>query len=71
MSNDIPWYLWPVKAVSYLLAFVIILAGRIVTTAIGIVLMSVGILLTVSIVAAPVGVPLAVIGLLLIIRGLF
>jgi len=66
-----PWIFWPFAAVLDLVAFVLRLAGRLVSGLIGLMLLVGGALLSFTIVGAPIGVPLAIVGLLLLVRAIF
>jgi hypothetical protein len=69
--HSVPWIFWPIAAVWDLLAFVLRLAGRLITGVIGLVLLMAGVLLSFTIVGAPIGIPLAIVGVLLLFRSLF
>jgi hypothetical protein len=66
-----PWYLWPFAVIWNLVAYVVMLTGRLVAVILGLVFLIVGILLTLTVVGAILGVPLIIFGLLLVVRGLW
>lgn len=70
-DTPIPILLWPFYAVWRVLGFVLNLAGRLLCSIFGLLLMVAGVVITMSIVGAPVGIPLAALGFLLLIRSLF
>lgn len=70
-SKDVPWFLWPFKALWDFLALIIKLTGRLMAAIIGLAIMIVGFVLTITVIASPIVIPLMVFGFLLIIRGFF
>ena len=69
--KQIPWYLWPFWAIWQLIAWIVLLTGRVVAVILGLVLMVVGAVVSLTVVGLIVGVPLFLIGLLLVFRGIF
>ena len=69
-QKKIPLLLWPFWALWRLLALILQLTGRLVTAAIGLVLVVLGLVLVLTVVGAPVGVALMLIGALLLIRSI-
>ncbi len=63
--------LWPVIALSTLLAAMIKVVGRAIAFVLGFVLMIFGVVLCLTIIGAIVGVPRVLFGLALVVRGLF
>ena len=70
-SKNVPWFLWPFKALWDLLALIIKLTGRLVAAVIGLAIMIAGFVLTITVIASPVGIPMMVFGFLLMVRGIF
>ncbi|MCZ6653712.1 MAG: hypothetical protein O7D91_11885 [Planctomycetota bacterium] len=70
-DTHIPLLLWPFYAIWRLLTFVLNVAGRLICSILGIVIMIAGVAITMSIVGAPIGIPLASLGFLLLVRALF
>jgi hypothetical protein len=66
-----PWYLWPFAAIWNLVAWIVMLTGRLVAVILGLAFLILGIILTVTVVGAIIGIPLGIIGILMIIRGLW
>jgi len=66
-----PWYLWPFAAIWNLVAYIVMLTGRLLAVILGFVFIILGVLLTVTVIGAIIGIPLGVIGVLMIIRGLW
>jgi len=66
-----PWYLWPFAAIWNLVAYIVMLTGRLLAVILGFVFIILGVILTVTVIGAIIGVPLGVIGVLMIIRGLW
>lgn len=62
---------WPIVALWRLATTLLALAGRLILTTIGLVLVLAGAVLTITVVGAPLGIPLVVAGLLFVARGLF
>jgi len=69
--KHVPWYLWPFWAIWQLIAWIVLLTGRVLAVILGLVLMIIGIVLSLTIVGLIVGAPLIVVGLLLVFRGIF
>ncbi|OGO27209.1 MAG: hypothetical protein A2136_02475 [Chloroflexi bacterium RBG_16_54_11] len=65
------WLLRPFVWLWNLIAYIVMLTGRVVAVVMGLVLMIVGIILTLTVVGAIAGIPLLIIGLLLVVRGLW
>jgi multisubunit Na+/H+ antiporter MnhC subunit len=65
------WLLWPFVWLWNLIAYIVVLTGRLVAVIIGLVLMLVGVILTFTVVGAIAGIPLLIIGVLLVVRGLW
>jgi hypothetical protein len=65
------WLLWPFIWLWNLIAWIVMLTGRLAAVLLGLALMIVGIILTLTIVGGLVGIPLIIIGLLLVVRGLW
>lgn len=63
--------LWPFVFIWNLVAYIVMLTGRLIAVILGLVLLLVGVILSFTLVGACVGVPLAVLGLLMVIRGLW
>jgi hypothetical protein len=63
--------LWPFVALWRLLAWIVVLTGRLVGVIVGAALILVGIVLTLTVVGAILGIPLIILGFLLMVRGLF
>ncbi len=70
-ARRVPWFLWPLVALSRLVALIITLTGRLVAIVLGFVFIVAGALLTVTVVGAVLGIPLALFGAMLVVRGLF
>jgi hypothetical protein len=66
-----PWYLWPFAAIWNLVAYFVMLTGRLLAVILGFVFLILGVILTVTVIGAIIGIPLGVIGILIIIRGLW
>jgi hypothetical protein len=66
-----PWYLWPFTAIWNLVAYIVMLTGRLLAVILGLVFIILGVILTVTVIGAIFGIPLGVIGVLMIIRGLW
>ena len=66
-----PWYLWPFAAIWNLVAYIVMLTGRLLAVILGFVFIILGVILTVTVIGAIIGIPLGVIGVLMIIRGLW
>lgn len=66
-----PWYLWPFAAIWNLVAYIVMLTGRLVAVILGFVFLILGVILTITVVGAIIGIPLALFGVLIIIRGLW
>jgi hypothetical protein len=66
-----PWYLWPFAAIWNLVAYIVMLTGRLLAVILGLVFIILGVILTVTVIGAIIGIPLGVIGVLMIIRGLW
>ena len=66
-----PWYLWPFAAIWNLVAYIVMLTGRLLAVILGFVFIILGVFLTVTVIGAIIGIPLGVIGVLMIIRGLW
>lgn len=66
-----PWYLWPFAAIWNLVAYIVMLTGRLLAVILGFVFLILGVILTVTVIGAIIGIPLGVIGILMIIRGLW
>jgi hypothetical protein len=66
-----PWYLWPFAAIWNLVAYIVMLTGRLLAVILGLVFIILGVILTVTVIGAIFGIPLGVIGVLMIIRGLW
>jgi hypothetical protein len=66
-----PWYLWPFAAIWNLVAYIVMLTGRLLAVILGFVFLILGVILTVTVIGAIIGIPLGVIGVLMIIRGLW
>ncbi len=66
-----PWYLWPFAAIWNLVAYIVMLTGRLLAVILGFVLLILGVILTVTVIGAIIGIPIGVIGILMIIRGLW
>jgi hypothetical protein len=67
----VPWYLWPFWAIWRLVAWIVLLTGRLIAVVLGGVLMLAGFLVSLTVVGAVIGIPLAILGFLLVLRGLF
>ena len=65
------WLLWPFAWIWNLIAYIVMLTGRMVAVILGLVLMLAGVILTITVVGAIAGIPLCIIGVLLVIRGLW
>ncbi len=65
------WLLWPFVWIWNLIAYIVMLTGRMVAVILGLVLMLAGVILTITVVGAIAGIPLCIIGVLLVIRGLW
>jgi multisubunit Na+/H+ antiporter MnhC subunit len=65
------WLLWPFVWIWNLIAYIVMLTGRMVAVILGLVLMLAGVILTITLVGAIAGIPLCIIGVLLVIRGLW
>lgn len=70
-SKQVPWYLWPFKALWDFLAWIIKMTGRLVAAVIDLTIMIAGFVLTITVIASPVGIPMMVFGFLLMVRGIF
>ncbi len=66
-----PWYFWPFAAIWNLVAYIVMLTGRLLAVILGFVFIILGVILTVTVIGAIIGIPLGVIGVLMIIRGLW
>jgi hypothetical protein len=66
-----PWFLWPFAAVWNLVAYIVMLTGRLLAVVLGFLFLILGVVLTVTVIGAIIGIPLGVIGVLMIIRGLW
>lgn len=66
-----PWYLWPFAAIWNLVAYIVMLTGRLLAVILGFVFIILGVILTVTVIGAIIGIPLGVFGVLMIIRGLW
>ena len=69
--KHVPWYLWPFWAIWQLVAWIILLTGRVVAVILGLVLMIIGAVVSLTVVGLIIGVPLFLVGLLLVFRGIF
>ena len=65
------WLLRPFIWIWNLIAYIVMLTGRLVAVLIGLVLIFVGAILTITVVGAIAGIPLLLFGILLVIRGLW
>jgi hypothetical protein len=65
------WLLKPFAWLWNLIAYIVMLTGRLLAVVLGLVLMLVGVVLTITVVGAIGGIPLLIIGVLLVIRGLW
>jgi hypothetical protein len=65
------WLLRPFVWLWNLIAYIVMLTGRLVAVILGLVLMFVGVILTITVVGAIAGIPLLIIGVLLVVRGLW
>ncbi len=54
-----------------LIAYIVMLTGRLVAVLLGFVLLLVGVILSITIVGAIAGIPILIIGVLLVVRGLW
>jgi hypothetical protein len=66
-----PWFLWPFAAIWNLVAYIVMLTGRLLAVILGFVFLILGVILTITVIGAIIGIPLGVIGVLMIIRGLW
>lgn len=66
-----PWILWPFVALWDLIAWLVMLVGRLLAVVLGAILMILGVVLSLTVIGACLGVPVAALGFLLILRGLF
>lgn len=71
LTEKAPWFLWPFTLLWDLVTSILVLVGRILCAALGLVLMAVGVLVAMTVVGAWVGIPLATLGMLLLVRALF
>jgi hypothetical protein len=65
------WLLRPFAWLWNLIAYIVMLTGRMVAVVLGLALMLVGGILTITVVGAIGGIPLLIIGILLVVRGLW
>jgi hypothetical protein len=65
------WLLKPFAWLWNLIAYIVMLTGRLIAVVLGLALMLVGVILTITVVGAIGGIPLLIIGVLLIVRGLW
>jgi hypothetical protein len=65
------WLLKPFAWLWNLIAYIVMLTGRLLAVALGLALMLVGVILTITVVGAIGGIPLLIIGVLLVVRGLW
>jgi multisubunit Na+/H+ antiporter MnhC subunit len=65
------WLLRPFIWLWNLIAYIVLLTGRLVAVILGLALMFVGVILAITVVGAIAGVPLLIIGVLLVVRGLW
>jgi hypothetical protein len=63
--------LWPFAAIWNLVAYIVMLTGRLLAVILGFVFLILGVILTVTMIGAIIGIPLGIIGVLMIIRGLW
>jgi hypothetical protein len=70
-AQNIPWLLWPFKALMDLIEGIIKLSGRLVAAVIGLAVMIIGVVLTILVITAPLGIPMIIFGFLLMVRGIF
>ena len=68
--KETSWLLWPFVLVWNLVAYIVMLTGRMVAAILGLVLVFVGAVLTMTVVGALVGIPLGLVGLLLFVAAL-
>ena len=70
-TKNIFWLLRPFAWLWNLIAYIVMLTGRVLAVILGLTLMLLGVILTITVVGAIVGIPLFIIGLLITIRGLW
>jgi hypothetical protein len=71
VARRVPWFLWPLFALWWLVTFVLEATGRLVCAVLGVALIVAGGVVALTIVGAPVGIPLVLLGVLLLVRALF
>jgi len=70
-KKHIPVLLWPFWALWRLVSGILLLTGRLIAAALGLVLMIAGVITTLTVVGAIVGIPLFILGFLLTLRAVF
>jgi len=70
-TKNIYWLFRPFAWLWNLIAYIVMLTGRVLAVLLGLALMLLGVVLTITVVGAILGVPLFIVGLLLAIRGLW
>jgi hypothetical protein len=70
-TKNIFWLFRPFAWLWNLIAYIIMLTGRVLAVILGLALMLLGFVLTITVVGAIAGIPLFIVGLLLAIRGLW
>ena len=68
--KQISWLLWPFVWLWNLVAYIVMLTGRLVALLLGLTLVLAGVILTLTVVGALVGIPLGLVGLLLVFASL-
>ena len=70
-SRKTYWLFKPLVWLWNLVAYIVMLTGRMLAVVLGLALMLVGVILTITVVGAIGGIPLIIIGVLLVVRGLW
>ena len=70
-TKNVFWLFRPLAWLWNLIAYIVMLTGRVLAEMLGLALMLLGVVLTITVVGAIVGIPLFIVGLLLAVRGLW